>query len=106
MSDELTFINGELDEEYHAFSIGRSCRLNLHTAKIVGLQELNCTVYNNDERPDKVNFCWTSANGKHHTHELEKNPEGHWTVVNPFSCIGGEPKWLTSVNPDESDNPL
>ena len=106
MSNKLTFIDGEFDEEYHTFSIGRSCRLNLHTMKIVGLRELNCTVHYYNDRPDKVNFCWTSANGNHHTHELEEHSEGYWTVVNPFSCIGGEPKWPTSVNPDESDNPL
>ena len=106
MSDKVTFIDGEFDEEYHAFSIGRSCRLNLFTLKIVGLQELNCTVHNNDERPDKVNFCWKSANGNFHSHELEEHSEGYWTVVNPFTCIDGEPKWLTSVNPDETKSPL
>ena len=102
MSNKEEFIKGEFDEEYPAFSIGRSCILNLDTMKIVGLRELNCTVHNNNERPDKVNFCWTSANGKHHTHELEEHSEGVWTVVNSFTCIDGEPLWLTSANPDES----
>jgi len=105
MSNKVTFIDGEFEEEYHAFSIGRSCRLNVFTRKIVSLQELNCTVHSKNE-PIMVNFCWTSANGKNHTHELEKHSEGYWTVVNPFSCIDGEPKWFTSVNPDDTKNPL
>ena len=105
MSDKVTFIDGELEEYYPAFSIGRSCRLNVVTMKIVGLRELNCTVHY-DGGPEKVNFCWKSANGNYHEHELEMHSDGSWRIVNAFTWIDGEPKWLTSVNPDETKNPL
>lgn len=100
MKDKVTFIDGEFEEYHHHFSIGRRCRLNLVTMKIVNLQELNCVVH--AERPEKVLFNWETTDGKHHSHELEEHAEGHWTVVNPFKYIDGEPKWFTSDNPDGS----